>query len=256
MAFQPSVSLIIAVKDARTHLQETLKSIRSQTYQPLEVIVIDGASSDGTQAVINENLDIIRKFISEPDAGISDAFNKGIQCASGDYINFQGAGDILYSPDCIQKLFQHGDESFKLICGKVMRVQEDGVTPIWIAPRKITPFKPTSLLTKLSLPHQGLFTHRSFFDEWGLFDLKIKYAMDYEHLLRAYHDFPKTLIKDVLISKWRAGGVGTNRILEILAEYHEIKLKHNIAHPEILKMINFFNKTKYYLKSKILKVAY
>lgn len=255
MTFNPSVSIIIAVKNARDHLQQTLQSLRDQQYHPLEVIVVDGASTDGTLDVIHANADLIHRLISEPDQGISDAFNKGLRLATGDYINFQGAGDTLVSPNCIQQLFSELDPSYQLICGKVIRVQEDGQTPIWVAPSKLD-FKPKKLLFKMALPHQGLFTHRTFFERLGEFDLSVRFAMDYDLLLRAYHDFPKTKVKDVLISRWRAGGIGKNRIPEILSEYYQLKLKHRIAPAYLLKIIYYWDHFKYQLKTRYLSRAY
>lgn len=254
--FQPSISIIIAVKNAKAHLAQTLASIRSQRYPSLEVIVIDGGSCDGTLEVLKQNEDLIAYCVSEPDEGISDAFNKGLKQATGDYINFQGAGDTLYAPDCLQTLFADLDGSFRLVCGKVQRVKEDGITPLWVAPKVIKPFQKQSLLFKMSLPHQGLFTHRAFFEQYGEFDKNARFAMDYELLLRAYQHFPKTIIKDVMVSRWRAGGVGTHRIMEIFDEYHRIKQQHGVASNITLMAIDAFTRFKYLLKDKILKVAY
>lgn len=254
--FQPSISIIIAVKNAKDFLAQTLASIRAQRYPSLEVIVVDGGSTDGTTDILAQNQDMIAWSISEPDEGISDAFNKGLKRATGDYINFHGAGDTLYAPDCLENLFADLDGSFRLVCGKVQRVQEDGITPLWVAPKVIKPFQKQSLLFKMSLPHQGLFTHRSFFDQYGEFDKTVRFAMDYELLLRAYQHFPKTIIKDVMVSRWRAGGVGTHRIMEIFDEYHRIKQQHGVAGNLTLTAIDAFTRFKYLLKDKILKVAY
>lgn len=254
--FQPSISIIIAVKNAKAFLEQTLASIRTQRYPSLEVIVIDGGSTDGTTDILAQNQDMITWSVSEPDKGISDAFNKGLKRATGDYINFQGAGDTLYAPDCLQTLFADLDGSYRLVCGKVERVKEDGITPLWVAPKVIKPFQKQSLLFKMSLPHQGLFTHRSFFEQYGEFDKNVRFAMDYELLLRAYQQFPKTIIKDVMVSRWRAGGVGTHRIMEIFDEYHRIKKQHGVAGSLTLTAIDAFTRFKYLLKDKILKVAY
>jgi glycosyltransferase involved in cell wall biosynthesis len=252
--FAPLITIIIAVKNARNLLAETLQSVQALNYPNIEVIVIDGNSTDGTQALI-QNSEVVNQSVSEPDKGISDAFNKGLQRAKGEYINFQGAGDLLH-PNGIRDLFAVEDASYQLICGKVIRVQEDGMTPVWTAPRNFKPFDPRSLRYKMSLPHQGLFTHRKFFEKFGHFDLNVRFAMDYELLLRAFHQFPKTIVRDVVISSWREGGVGQNRINEIFAEYHRIKQQHGVGHPCYLAVIDKINRLKYQVKTKILRKAY
>lgn len=255
MAYQPKISIIIAVRNAKSELAETLQSIRQQTYPSLEVIVVDGASTDGTVEVIDANRDLINIKVSEPDDGISDAFNKGLKLATGDYINFQGAGDTLFPGDNIAELFSGLDQSYELVCGKIVRVKEDGITPLWIAPKRHS-FCRHRLLFKMALPHQGLFTHRRFFEQFGHFDKNVRYAMDYELLLRAYHQFPKTIIKNIFISHWRAGGLGANKIFEVFDEYHRIKVKHRVASSVILAAIDKLNRFKYILKAKWLKLAY
>lgn len=256
MDFQPPISIIVAVKNAKKDLEKTLKSIEAQNYHKLETIVIDGDSTDGTLDLILPNKHIIKQFVSEPDEGISDAFNKGVSRATGMYLYFLGAGDTFASDDAIQQLFADCDPSHQLICGKVMRVAEDGETPLWIAPKKYEPFKKRSLWFKMSLPHQGLFTHRDFFEKVGQFDTSVKFAMDYELLLRAFKDFPKICVKDVLVARWQAGGIGSNRIYEILDEYHRIKQQHCVAPKLVLMAINLLNRLKYFVKGQLLKQAY
>jgi len=253
--FLPKISIITAVKNNVSGLKETILSIKKQIYPKLEFIVIDGGSTDGTLKLIAENRDVITHTVSEPDNGISDAFNKGLALATGLYINFQGAGDTLYSPECLKKLFEQASPDSELVCGKVARTTEDNQL-IWIAPSKVPLFfNKRSLLTKLTLPHQGLFTHKQFFRRWGMFDCDVKYAMDYDILLRAYHDFPKTDMIDVVVANWQAGGIGTNQILSVLAEYHRLKKKHQIASELLLSTIHQLNRFKYFTK-KTLKMDY
>ncbi len=253
--FLPKISIITAVKNNASGLKETILSIKTQVYPELEFIVVDGGSTDGTLKLISENRDIITHTISEPDNGISDAFNKGLKLATGTYINFQGAGDTLYTSHCLQKLFEQASPDSELVCGQVARTTEENKL-IWIAPKKIPLFfKKRSLLTKLTLPHQGLFTHKRFFQRWGEFDCDAKYAMDYDILLRAYHDFPKTDVIEVIVANWQAGGIGTNKILLVLAEYHRLKNKYQVASKILLASIHQFNRAKYFAK-QILKMDY
>lgn len=250
---RPKISVITAVKNQRAALLKTISSVRAQTYHPIEYIVVDGGSTDGTQEVLKDNHDIVTKWISEPDKGISDAFNKGVQLSSGDYINFQGAGDGFHHASSIEELFADITKPPILLCGQVMRTSLTD-QPLWVAPKKMTEtFNKHSLLWKLTLPHQGLFTHRSFFEKWGDFDLNVKYAMDYEILLRAFHDFPSTLIKPVIVANWQAGGIGANQIKQVLKEYHYLKCKHKVAAKVFLSLIHEFNLFKLFVKTKIMK---
>lgn len=92
---EPKISIIIATYQAGEFLQECLNSIKKQSYHNLEVIIVDGASTDSTLSIIEANLAIITSYTSEPDAGIYDAMNKGVLMATGDFILFLGADDTL-----------------------------------------------------------------------------------------------------------------------------------------------------------------
>lgn len=252
----PKISVITAVKNNKAGLLSTIESIRAQSYKPIEYIVVDGGSTDGTLEVIKQNEDIVIHWVSEADRGISDAFNKGLRLATGDYINFQGAGDSFYQSDSLQQLFQLCDKESDLICGQVARTSLSGQC-LWISPKKITPeFNKKSLLWKLTLPHQALFTHRRFFEKWGEFDLDVKFAMDYEILLRAYHDFPSVTLLPVVVANWQAGGIGSQQIKKVLKEYHNLKSKHGVASALSLRLIHEFNLFKFFVKTKILAKEY
>jgi glycosyltransferase involved in cell wall biosynthesis len=243
----PKISIITSTYNCKDTLQATIDSIKQQDYPNIEYIVIDAGSSDGTLEIIQNNLDTINVYVSEPDRGISDAFNKGIQQATGDYLYFIGSGDCLLSPDVLSKMFDNIDsKNDLLLCGRVQRVDISG-NVLWSTPF-IPQFKKASLLFKMALPHQGLFTHREIFKKYGLFDVENKFCMDYEHLLRYYHQFPHVVSKDIEVASWVEGGIGTNRYLEIFDEYHAIKCKHKVAPYGILIAIHFWTLFKFYIK--------
>lgn len=243
----PLVSVIIAVYNGEVNLESTLQSIFNQTYRNLEVIVIDGGSSDGTSDIIFKYRDRINYYISEPDSGISDAFNKGMKAAKGEYINFQGDGDGFWERDSLERAMQDVEPKHdQLVSCRIARVDEDDT--ILFVSRQMKKFSKRSLLFRMSLPHQGLLTHRKFFEKYGLFDVNNTFCMDYEHLLRAYHDFPRVKFRNVILAKWRADGLGNNREMEIFKEYDAVKRKNNIAPSWILFLINFWTLLKYYVK--------
>lgn len=244
----PKISIITASFNVADALDHTIQNVAQQNYPNREHIVVDGGSSDGTKALLTSYGDKI-VWVSEPDNGISDAFNKGVEMASGDYLFFLGAGDTFVDKEVLTKIFNQLKQEPLLICGKVLRVSEQG-SPLWHAPRKWPKqFQKKSLLKKLSLPHQGLFMHKEFFKKFGLFDTSCKFAMDYEILLRAYHEFPSIKLVDELVAHWQAGGVGKGRILEIYDEYHRIKRQHKVASPLVLWGIDHWNRLKYQIKT-------
>ena len=247
------VSIIICVLNGEKSIYTTVKSILNQDYLNLELIIIDGGSSDNTIEII-KNFDSPKiKWISEPDKGISDAFNKGIKFAKGDYINFQGDGDGFIHENVLTEIFQNKTvKKDQIICGNIKRIDIEG--NILFTTRLKENFRKTSLLYKMSLPHQGLFLPRVFFDKYGLFDLKTKFAMDYELLLRAYKSFPEVIIINTPIAYWRADGLGEGKTLKILKEYLKIKKKNKVENQLIIYIIYITDVTKYVIKSIFKKV--
>ena len=92
----PKISVITVCYNASTTIQETIESVLGQDYSDYEYIIIDGKSSDNTLEVINTYKSNAIKLISEPDSGVYDAMNKGLKIASGDWIYYLNAGDVLF----------------------------------------------------------------------------------------------------------------------------------------------------------------
>lgn len=246
----PLVSVIIAVFNGEEHLESTILSILEQSYKNIELIVIDGGSTDGTVSILKKYDEKIDYWVSEKDRGIGDAFNKGVEQAKGCYINFQGDGDGFYGFDALDKLMQGvNPKKDILISGRIQRIGPNGDL-LYISPY-VSNFKKSSLLFRMSMPHQGLFTHREYFNKHGDFDVNNTFCMDYEHLLRAYSDFPRVVTKDVIVARWRADGVGENRELEIFKEYNKIKIDNQVAGGLVLKAINLWVVLKYYIRTAV-----
>ena len=251
----PKISIITAVLNDPQGLLKTIVSIQNQTYANIEYIVIDGGSKQKTIDIIeNNHPKIISYWISEPDNGVSDAFNKGLKVSTGDYLYFLGAGDTFHNNHILSDIFNNVTEEeltgCDIIAGKIQRVTETG-TLLWTAPKNIKKFTKNTLLFKLGLPHQGMFMHKRYFNHYGLFDQNVKYSMDYELLLRSFHQFPKIKLLDKVIAHWVEGGIGTGRILEIYQEYHDIKLRHKVASVFILNLIHYWNVFKYKVKKMV-----
>jgi len=167
-------SIIIATHNAAKGLPKTLDSILSQIYKDYEVVVVDGASTDGTQGLI-ENYE--KKFngklrwISEPDKGIYDAMNKGISIAKGEWLYFLGSGDVFYD---IKVLSSVSDalkkESLNVIYGNIQWGDSNVIYG-----GKFSKFK----LIRKNICHQAIFFNKKVFERLGKYDTKYKTGADY-----------------------------------------------------------------------------
>ena len=247
----PRISIITSVLNEKEALKKTISVIESLTYPNFEYIVIDGGSTDGTAELVKKS-PCINKYIIEKDEGIADAFNKGLNLATGEYINFQGAGDYYLNSNILQIMMKNIEiGNVEIICGQVLRTSISG-EPLWVAPKVFKKkFNKKSLLLRMSLPHQGMFVHKRFFEKNGEFDKNVKYAMDYDLLLRAFHHFPNVVVKNEIVAVWRAGGVGTGNLHSILREYHALKVKNKVASKLILISIHYYNIIKSIIKLKL-----
>ena len=100
----PKVTIVTVTYNAEEYLEQTIKSVIKQDYPNIEYIIIDGASSDRTVEIIKEYQKYISYWTSEPDSGIYDAMNKGIDIATGEWINFMNAGDSFVEKNTISKV--------------------------------------------------------------------------------------------------------------------------------------------------------
>lgn len=229
---QPLISIITAVRNGRAHIEQTIESVLKQDFPEIEHIIIDGASTDGTQDVIRKYEKRIAYFISETDRGISDAFNKGVLASRGSALLFLGSDDYLHDSTvlsqvaCAMKVlkkpyFFYGDVNYTYANG-VKRIRQN------YSFKKFCRYD--------CLPHQAMFLDRFFFDRYGLFDLNYRYAMDYEHTARFIREYQPEYV-DILISGMRRSGV-SSQPLQAHGEMDRIRLKHGLANPLDLVLSN------------------
>lgn len=175
------ISIIISTLNNADGLRLTLDALKSTSNEVFEVIVIDGESTDSTIAVLNEFGPFVKKWISEKDSGIYDAWNKGLQMASGEFIAFLGGGDY-YINDGLEKLIAIARENPQatFISGKAKLVQ-NGITKRIIG----KPLIWEKLKKHMTVVHVGALHSKRLFTEFGCFDKSYKVAGDYEFLLRS-----------------------------------------------------------------------
>jgi len=182
-----AISIIMATRNAGTTLATALGSIRAQSFRDLEVIVVDGASSDSTLSIVRASGDIVARWVSEPDSGVASAWNKGLALAKGEWIQFLGADDYLWNKESLASVFRQGivphGAAHRLVYGQVIALLTDGspwktLGAPWAQAAREFP-------RRMSLPHAGLFAHRSLFSEVGPFDESFRVVPDYDWTFRA-----------------------------------------------------------------------
>lgn len=184
------LSIITAVKNARDDLIVTFESLESQLGCEVEWIVVDGGSTDGTVELISEHERTFSRFISEPDEGISDAWNKGVALSRGEYLAFLNAGDA-YAPNFVAEVLKKiATQPAALYLAKVNCKTGDRLVRT-VAGRVNSGFR---LTLALGFLHPGAVMARDIFDETGGFDPKLKYAMDCDLFFRAMIHWDLTFV--------------------------------------------------------------
>jgi glycosyltransferase involved in cell wall biosynthesis len=187
------VTIIIAIYNGATTLERCLSSCFEQTY-PYELIIIDGASSDSTIDILNNYSDKISYWISEPDNGIYNAWNKALEKATGDWICFIGCDDYWSSSNSLEKLSQHASyPEFNFVSSKMHLVSEGKTI------KSVGRLLNCDKLMYVRVVHAGALHHRSLFENFGYFNETYKVAGDYEFLLRASSFIQPTFVPENLI---------------------------------------------------------
>lgn len=245
MKNEPKFAIIVATFNAEETLQQCLNSYKSQTYLNKELLIIDGNSSDSTKKIIEKNKNLITYYLTEPDTGIYNAWNKALSRVQGEWVYFLGADDFFademvleHVANCIKKV----PNTFNVVYGQVNHISPSG-TYLY------TRGKPWSEVGEkykqlMTIPHQGVFHRKYLFDKNGKFDESFKIAGDYELLLRELKS-KDAFYLPLVIAAMRQGGVsnlGANSKL-IIKELRKAQLKNGLRWPGfywILAMIRVY----------------
>jgi glycosyltransferase involved in cell wall biosynthesis len=176
LSAQPLITIITVVYNAGQCLEQTILSVLNQEYPNIEYIIIDGASNDDTLSIIKKHDDKISYWLSEPDNGVYDAMNKGIDAATGNWVYFLGAGDVLLN--VINNIIPSFTEDSTIYYGDVYRLDL-----LRIYDGKFSPFK----LSVQNICHQAIFYPLNALKEYK-FNTKYKLQADYDLNMRCYGD--------------------------------------------------------------------
>lgn len=225
----PKISIGIVVHNGVVHIRNLLTSIMKQSYRNIELIVVDGGSSDGTQKILQEYKNEIAVLISEPDKGIYDAMNKVCRLATGDWLIFLGCDDILLdvlgeisillkSPDTVY----YGDVNFR----------SNGA----VYGGKFSKYK----LMQDNICHQAIFYPKSIYQKY-MYSLNYKWLADYEYNIKLVGDGVRLIYLGKVISIYNDKGGSSNGDAEFVRDkrrlirtyfgngYFIIKILHDLA---------------------------
>lgn len=209
-AGHPFFSIVIATHNAAAHLEGCLASIRAQDFTSREIIVADGASTDGTLELIARHAAEIASWRSRKDTGPFDAWNEALARARGEWIMFLGADDRLASGDTLGRIHAavRGEMHHRFVYGRVDLISEATGAVCGTENGPWPEMKP-KFMRAANLVHTGSINHRSLFEDFGAFDTSFRICGDYEFMLRVLLK-EDPLFLDMMVVRMRRGGLSSN----------------------------------------------
>lgn len=200
---KPLITVVTVVYNGEATLEQTIKSVVNQTYDNVEYIIVDGGSKDRTLDIIKKYEDIIDYWQSEPDKGIYDAMNKGIELANGVWINFMNAGDCFVNAEVLSSVFRNNNNfDFDVLYGDAC--DENGES--LISYKKINTY---FFLRLKMINHQSMFIKRKILLEHN-YDLNYKIIADREQFIWAYKEGKRISYLNQKIAQFDTNGISSN----------------------------------------------
>ncbi len=235
------VTVITATWNSSATLRDTMESVLRQTYQDIEHIIVDGGSTDNTMEMVREYEPRYQgrlRYISEPDRGIYDAMNKGIDMATGDVIGLLNSDDFYTSADVVGRVVKalEEDNGVDAVYGDVHYVR-DGQLDKCVRYYSSQPFHRSWMRFGFMPAHPSFYCRRSVYERYGTFDLSYKVAADFENLLRLifiHRIHTRYMDKDFVTM--RTGGASSSgmRSHKMIMKDHLKALKQNRVYSNLV----------------------
>lgn len=218
------ISVITVAYNSQKTLQRTIDSVKSQSNDKIEYIVIDGKSSDNTVRILEENSSFITNWISEPDKGIYDAMNKGLRLSRGKYIIFMNSDDWFEESALPRVLPVLESSSASIVYGHT-NIWLDGV---FIGKKIADPISPGKIPLRMPFSHQSCFVLRSTMESLGGFSLDYKVVSDFDMIISILKCKKSEVLEiNFPVSGFSVGGASSN-IKMSARERLLIHLKHGL----------------------------
>ncbi|MDE5724306.1 MAG: glycosyltransferase, partial [Paramuribaculum sp.] len=233
-----TISVIIATWNSAKTISNTIESIYRQTWKEIEVIVVDGQSTDNTVEIVKEyegRFGGRLRWISEPDRGLYDAMNKGIAMATGDVVGILNSDDFYTSDDVLERVAREID-GVDAVYGDIHFVNPDDLSKC-VRYYSSRSFRRWQMRLGFMPAHPSFYCRRRVYQSLGAFDLQFKVAADFEQLLRLiYINRISTKYIPMDFVTMRTGGASTSGLQshkailrDHLRAYRKNGVKANIA---------------------------
>ena len=237
-----TLSIITIVYNNVRDIERTMLSVLYQSYAHIEYIVIDGASTDGTLEIIQRYQDRLAKVVSEKDAGIYDAMNKGLALASGDYVLFMNSGDELYVPDTVENVFATAP-NIDIYYGETEMYNE-----AWQSIGKRRHSVPEKFTWKsfrfgMTISHQAIYIRRTLTEPY---DRQYQLSADIDWILTAAKKAKTSVKVSGYVAKYLVGGMSKKRHHQSLKERFAILTKHYGLLPNLFNHVVIAAKLSFY----------
>jgi glycosyltransferase involved in cell wall biosynthesis len=216
------VSIITVARNSAATIASTIRSVAAQTYPNIEYIVIDGASGDGTQTIVERYGGNVTRFVSEPDRGMYDAMNKGIALASGEVVGILNSDDEYIDDNVIADIVD-GFQATQTDAVYADLIYVDRSNPSRVRRRWVAgEYRRGSFEWGWMPPHPTFFVKRSTYERFGVFSDALRTAADYELMLRFVHRHGVAITYlPRVITRMRTGGASNYSLRNRAAAYRE-----------------------------------
>lgn len=230
-----TVSIVTIVFNAARTIERTIDSIAAQTYPNVEYILVDGGSTDGTLDLIRKREADIDLWLSEPDRGISDAFNKGIALARGEFIALVNADDWL-EPQHMERAVNHLRRTeAHFVFGNMVVHAGDGSPQYLLLGDRCYTRRLRHAMPDIN--HPSVVCRRQVYERLGLYDTGLRVAMDYEWILRGYAAGVRGEYVPEITSHMEGSGISHRSVHIGLREVRDVSVRY--GHPRWLAHLKF-----------------
>ncbi len=229
------ISIITVTYNSAKTIQRAIESVEAQSFGPIEHVLVDGASNDGTKEIIARYAEKYKvgegqksvRYLSEPDNGIYNAINKGIAMATGDVIGFLHSDDMLYSPYSIEHIASaFENKGVDLVYSDLQYCKKGKTIRLW----KSAPYRPSSLKYGWMPPHPTVYCRREVYEHVGKYDEWFRISADYDMVLRIFKGGYQSMYLPEVLVCMETGGISNKntrtRISKTKEDYWVLKKNH------------------------------